>query len=162
MAILQGIISLVGRSAGRICSALFDRAVVALFGRVGGRSKTWLSALMAAAAAWPILPIGARAPTVAVLVIAFVPLSDVVSTNALRAIWIALLLLVPIVVGVVLRMRSPPDHRRRSWIGSIGVLGLALAAALARAGWRWRVAVPLAATRKAVTEDVQWVKERVA
>ena len=39
MAILQGIISLLTRSVGKIVSALFDWAVVALFGRVEGRQN---------------------------------------------------------------------------------------------------------------------------
>jgi hypothetical protein len=68
MAILQGIISLLTRSVGKIFSALLDWAVVALFGRVEGRQKIWLSALMEAAAVWPVpvLLLGVAAPKVAV------------------------------------------------------------------------------------------------
>ena len=66
VAILQGIISLLTRSVGKIFSALFDWAVVALFGRVEGRQKVWLSALMGAAAVWPVLLLGVAAPKVAV------------------------------------------------------------------------------------------------
>jgi uncharacterized membrane protein YqjE len=120
MAIIQGIISLLSRSVGKIFSALFDWAVVALFGRVSGSSKIWLSALMAAAAAWPILVAGALAPRIATLVIAFVPLSGSVSANVMRAVWIALVLLVPIAVGVVLRVQTPPERRRGSWVRSVG------------------------------------------
>ena len=85
MAILQGIISLLTRSVGKIFSALFDWAVVALFGRVEGRQKIWLSALMGAAAVWPVLLLGVAAPKVAVFAIAFVPLSSSVPAGILRA-----------------------------------------------------------------------------
>jgi hypothetical protein len=134
MAIIQGIVSLISRSVGKIFSALFDWAVVALFGRVSGQSKVWLSALMAAAAAWPILVVGALVPRIAALVVALVPLSGTVSSNAMRAIWIALALLVPVAVGVVLRIQAPPDRRRCSWIGTVArgfPITLALSSAFA-------------------------------
>ena len=60
MAIIQAVFAFISRSLGRIFSALFDWAVVALFGRVGGTRKTALSVLMAAAAAWPLLLLGHR------------------------------------------------------------------------------------------------------
>jgi hypothetical protein len=62
MAIVQAVFAFISRSLGRIFSALFDWAVVALFGRVGGARKTALSVLMAAAAAWPLLLLGIVAP----------------------------------------------------------------------------------------------------
>src|SRR5687767_14649709 len=105
MAIIQGIISLLTRSVGKIFSALFDWAVVALFGRVGGQQKMWLSALMGAAAMWPVLLLGVAAPKIAVFAVAFVPLSTSVPAGVVRAIWVALAVLVPVIVGVVLRLQ---------------------------------------------------------
>jgi len=68
MAILQGLVALVTRSLGSILSALFGWAVVALFGPTSSREKVWLSALVGAAAAWPILFLGVFWPrAVAVL-----------------------------------------------------------------------------------------------
>src|SRR5437667_10588905 len=55
MAIFQGLLALITRSLGSILSALFGWAVVALFGPTGPREKVWLSALVGAAAAWPLL-----------------------------------------------------------------------------------------------------------
>jgi hypothetical protein len=132
MAIIQGILSLLSRSVGKIFSALFDWAVVALFGRVSGQRKMWLSGLMAAAAAWPVLVLGVVIPRIATLLVAFVPLSGSVSANVARAIWIALAVLVPITVGLALRLLAPPERRRGSWLGSLArgfPITLALSAA---------------------------------
>ena len=67
MALIQAILSLISRSVGKILTALFDWAVVALFGRVSGRRRMLLSGLVASAAAWPLLLIGVAAPKAAAL-----------------------------------------------------------------------------------------------
>ena len=114
MAIVQAIFAFISRSLGRIFSALFDWAVVALFGRVGGARKTALSVLMAAAAAWPLLLLGIVAPQVATFVLAFVPLAGSVSTTVARMIWIALAVLVPVGIGVAVWMQAAPEKRPSS------------------------------------------------
>src|SRR5262245_1153411 len=106
MAPLQAILSFLSRSVGRIFSALFDWAVVALFGRVGGMRKTALSVLIGAAAAWPILLVGVVAPKLTTFVLAFVPLSRSVPPGAVRTVWIALALLIPLGVGIAVRTQS--------------------------------------------------------
>ena len=111
MAIIQALFAFVSRSLGRIFSALFDWAVVALFGRVGGTRKTALSVLMAAAAAWPLLVLGIVAPQVATFVLAFVPLAGSVSTNVVRLIWFALALLVPLGIGAAVWVQADPEKR---------------------------------------------------
>jgi hypothetical protein len=52
---LHGLLALITRSLGSILFALFGWAVVALFGPTSSRQKVWLSALVGAAAAWPLL-----------------------------------------------------------------------------------------------------------
>src|SRR5262249_37939418 len=89
-AILQALFSLVSRSLGRMVSAVFGWAVVALFGETSSSKNVWLSGLLAAAAAWPILLIGVAIPKVAALVLAFVPLPGWVPTWTVRAAWIGL------------------------------------------------------------------------
>jgi Putative Actinobacterial Holin-X, holin superfamily III len=119
MAIIQALFAFVSRSLGRIFSALFDWAVVALFGRVGGTRKTALSVLMAAAAAWPLLVLGIVAPQVATFVLAFVPLAGSVSTNVVRLIWFALALLVPLGIGAAVWVQADPEKRPKSAARSI-------------------------------------------
>ena len=105
MAILQALLSLLGRSVGKLLNAVFGWAVTALFGRTSPREQWLLSAVVAAAAAWPLLLLGIVVPRVATFLLAFVPLSRHAPTGILRAIWIALALTVPLLLGVVLARR---------------------------------------------------------
>ena len=109
MAILQALISYLARSAGKALNAIFGWAVIALFGSTSPKEQTMLSAVVAAAAAWPILLLGVIVPKIALLVIAFVPLSKSVPGFWLRLIWIALAVAVPIAVGTVVAKRGSRD-----------------------------------------------------
>ena len=110
MAILQALISYLGRSAGKALNAIFGWAVLALFGRTSPKEQTLLSAVVAAAAAWPLLLLGAIVPKVALVVLAFVPLSKSVPSLWLRLVWIGLAVLVPFVVGTVVAKRGADEH----------------------------------------------------
>ena len=110
MAILQALISLISRSASTALNAIFGWAVLALFGQTAPKEKTLLSALVAAAGAWPLLLVGIAFPKIALFAVSFVPLAKSVPTLWLRLVWIALALLVPIVVGIVVAKRSPPQN----------------------------------------------------
>ena len=66
-----------------------------------------------------MLLVGIAAPKLALFVVAFVPLSGSVSAAVMRALWIALAVLVPVTVGIVLRLQAPSDRPRASWLGSI-------------------------------------------
>jgi Protein of unknown function (DUF1469). len=133
MAIIQAIFAFLSRSVGKIFTALFDWAVVALFGRVSGTRKTVLSIVMGAAAAWPILLTGVAFPKVAVFALGFVPLSRSVPSGVVRIGWIALVLLVPIAVGIAVRLQGatergrPPSTLRSLLRGFPITLGLAIA-----------------------------------
>jgi Putative Actinobacterial Holin-X, holin superfamily III len=106
MAIVQALLALVSRSLGRILSALFGWAVVALFGHTSAREKVWLSVLVGAAAAWPILLLGVAFPRIATAVLAFVPLPGSVPDWAIRLVWIVLAVSVPFALGMAVAMRS--------------------------------------------------------
>jgi Putative Actinobacterial Holin-X, holin superfamily III len=105
MAIIQAVLALVSRSLGRITSAIFGWAVVALFGQTSDREQTLLSALVGAAAAWPILLLGVAFPKIAVFVLGFVPLPTWVPTWVVRVAWIVLAAAVPLAVGLTMAMR---------------------------------------------------------
>ncbi len=110
MAILQALISYLGKSAGKVLNAVFGWAVIALFGQTSPKEQTLLTIVVAAAAAWPILLLGVIIPKIALLIIAFVPLAKSVPSLWLRLIWIALAILVPIVVGLVVAKRGESDR----------------------------------------------------
>ncbi|TMA15805.1 MAG: hypothetical protein E6J85_19360 [Deltaproteobacteria bacterium] len=109
MAILQALISLITKSAGKILNAAFGWAVLALFGRTTPKEQTLLSAVVAAAAAWPLLVVGIAFPKAMLFVVSFVPLSKSVPSLALRIVWIALALFVPLIVGSMIAARAPKD-----------------------------------------------------
>ncbi len=115
MAILQALIAFVGRSFGRILSSLFDWAVIAIFGYASGNQKIFLSGLLAAAGAWPLLLIGIAAPRFAAFVLAFVPIPSWVPAGVVRGVWVGLSLVVPLAVGVSMAARQPADQPKRSW-----------------------------------------------
>src|SRR5262245_29373898 len=106
MAIVQALLALLSRSLGRILSSLFGWAVVALFGRTSSREAMWLSVLVGAAAAWPILLLGIVFPRLATMVLAFVPLPRSVPDWAIRLVWIVLSAAVPLALGVAVASRG--------------------------------------------------------
>ena len=106
MGILQALFSFIRRSSMKVVQAIFGWAVQALFGTPKESERTLLAGVVAVSAAWPYLLIGVAFPKAAALVIAFVPLSDRVPDGLVRAIWIALALLVPVLVGIVLARRG--------------------------------------------------------
>ena len=110
MAILQALISYLGKSAGKALNAIFGWAVLALFGTTSPKEQTLLSAVVAAAAAWPILLLGVIVPKIALLIVAFVPMGKSMPSSWLRLIWIGLAVLVPIVVGSVVAKRGSQDN----------------------------------------------------
>src|SRR4051812_43619033 len=117
MAFLQAIFTLISRSAGKILNAIFGWAVRALFGQPSPKEQPFLTGVVAAAAAWPVLLLGVAFPKVAALLIAFVPLHNRVSPLIVRLVWLALALFVPIVVGLVVASKAPVGSVRESfWV----------------------------------------------
>jgi putative superfamily III holin-X len=109
VAILQALISYLGKSAGKALNAIFGWAVIALFGQTSPKEQTLLSAVVAAAAVWPILLLGVIVPKIALLVVAFIPLGKPAPSLWLRLVWIGLAIAVPIVVGTVVAKRGSPE-----------------------------------------------------
>jgi hypothetical protein len=108
MAILQAIFALLSRSLGKVVTAIFGWAVVALFGQTTDKEKTLLSALVGAAVLWPFLLVGIAVPRAAALLIAFVPMHASVPDGVMRVIWIGLSFIIPAVMGVVMATKAPP------------------------------------------------------
>ena len=107
MALVQAVLALISRSLGRITSAMFGWAVVALFGQTTPTEKPILSALVGAAAAWPVLLLGIAMPKVAVFVLGFVPLPSWIPSWTVRMVWIGLALAIPFAVGLTMAIA---DH----------------------------------------------------
>lgn len=115
MAILQAILALIGKSAGKILNAIFGWAVRALFGQSSARQQTFLSALVAAAVAWPVLLLGVAFPRIAALLLAFVPLPHWIPSWTIRVVWLALVLMVPLALGLAIGAKAPPGTKSESF-----------------------------------------------
>ena len=142
MAILQALLSLIGRSAGKILNAVFGWAVRALFGFTTGAKQTLLTALVASAAVWPILLLGIALPRVAAFALAFVPIPKSAPQWIVRAVWIALAVIVPGVLGIALATQAPPDAPAESFAKRV-VRGYPMTLGLAIAFWMSFVSVPV-------------------
>jgi putative superfamily III holin-X len=132
MAILQALLTLISKSAGKIVNAVFGWAVRALFGQTSAKEQTFLSAVVGAAVAWPLLLIGVALPKIAALMIAFVPIPHWVPSWTVRLVWTGLALLVPVGVGIALAAKAPPHSPPESMVKRIArgvpvTIGLAIA-----------------------------------
>lgn len=132
MAILQALLALISKSAGKILNAIFGWAVHALFGKTTARDQTLLSGLVGAAVAWPLLVAGVAAPKVAALALAFVPLPHWIPSWVVRLVWLGLAAAVPVALGLTLAARRPANALPESFVkralrGFPLTLGLALA-----------------------------------
>jgi hypothetical protein len=112
MAILQAILTLISRSAGKILNAIFGWAVRALFGRPSPKEQPFLTGVVAAAAAWPVLLLGIAMPKVSAMVLAFIPYHNHIPAWVLRTVWLTLALVVPVGVGLLVAARAPADSVR--------------------------------------------------
>lgn len=112
MAILQALLTLLSRSAGKILNAIFGWAVRALFGQPSAKEQPFLIGVVAAAAAWPVLLLGVAMPKLAALLIALVPFHNRAPAWIIRLVWLDLALLVPIAVGLAVAARAPSGRMR--------------------------------------------------
>ena len=142
MALLQALFALITKSAGKILNALFGWAVRALFGQTTAREQTFLSVVVAAAVAWPILLVGILAPKVAALLIAFVPIPHAVPSWTVRLVWVGLALVIPFGVGISVAIKSPAAHRKESRVLAV-LRGFPITVGLASAFVVMFVSVPV-------------------
>jgi uncharacterized membrane protein YqjE len=141
MAIFQALFSALSRSLGKVLNAIFGWAVVALFGQTTPTQKTVLSGLVGLAAAWPLLLLGVAVPKIAGLVLAFVPPSAQGPSSMMRILWLALTLAVPLVLGLVMAAKAPPDAPREPLIKR-ALRGFPITVGLAAAFFLTFISVP--------------------
>lgn len=154
MLLLEAFFALLRKSFGNIVRAIFGWATLALFGEVGEKERTWLSVVVGAAAAWPIMVWGVAFPKQAAWILALVPIPKGVPASAIRIAWIALTVLIPLLVGFALgrrrgeRKRGKGSMVRNLLLGFPATLGLAGGFVLALFAVPARKLAALAAGRK--------------
>jgi hypothetical protein len=165
MAILQALLALISKSAGKILNVLFGWAVRALFGRTSSREKTFLSVLVAAAVAWPLLLAGLVAPKIAAFAVAFVPLPHWIPSWTVRLVWLGLALLVPVALGLAIAAKAPPTAPREASIKRV-LRGFPITVGLASAFLIMFVSVPImrlvSLVRREKSADVPLVTDTAA
>ena len=165
MAVVQALFALITKSAGKILNALFGWAVRALFGQTTAREQTFLSVVVAAAVAWPILLLGIVAPKMAALMIAFVPIPHAVPSWAVRLVWVGLALLIPFGVGIAVAFKAPASGGKESPVLTV-LRGFPITVGLAGAFVVMFVSVPVirlaALARRRKSADIPLVTNESA
>ena len=110
MAIFTTLFSFLARKAGDIVQAIFGWSITALFGRLPKKSRVLVIVSLVFSLAWPFFVLGVVWPDAAAWAIALVPLHDLVGDETLRAIWIALAIISPVIVGILV-WRAAPARR---------------------------------------------------
>ena len=165
MAILQALLALISKSAGKILNAIFGWAVRALFGSTTAKEQMFLSGLVGAAVAWPLLVVGTALPKTGALMLAFVPIPHWVPSWIVRIVWLALAALVPFSLGLAMAAKAPRSAPRESFIKRL-LRGFPITIGLAAAFIIMFVSVPImrfwALIKKQVSADVPIVTDTAA
>lgn len=160
--ILQALLGLLTKSAGKILNAVFGWSVRALFGRTTSTEETFLSGLVGAAVAWPLLVAGVAAPRLAALVLAFVPLPHWVPSWIVRLVWLGLALLVPLAMGIAVTARGSAALAKQPVVKRL-LRGFPITIGLAAAFLIMFVSVPVmrlvAVLKRKTSADVPLVTE---
>ncbi len=165
VAILQALLALISKSAGKVLNAIFGWAVRALFGRTTAKEQMFLSGLVGAAVAWPLLVVGTLLPKTGALMLAFVPIPHWVPSWIVRIVWLGLAALVPFSLGLAMAAKAPPSAARESIIKRL-LRGFPITIGLAAAFIIMFVSVPImrfwALVKRQVSADVPIVTDTAA
>lgn len=101
MAILASLFAMLGRFAGRVVNALLGWATVLLFGRVDARRQAILGFVAIGSLAWVAAIVGVIVPDVGTFLVAAVPRPGFIEEEWVRWGMLALVVLLPLVVGAV-------------------------------------------------------------
>jgi hypothetical protein len=111
MVIVQALLAMVFRSAGKLLNTVFGWATVMLFGRVPQDRQIYLSVVTFGSVIWLLALVGVAFPTVGTFLLSFVPLPEWVDRKWVRLAMLAAALVVPAIVGVIsLRLVDPEDR----------------------------------------------------
>ena len=101
MAIVQALLALVFRSAGRLLNTAFGWATTMLFGKVPQDRQIYLSVIAFGSIAWIIAVLGIAFPSFATFLLAFVTLPAWISRGWVRLAMLAAAIVIPLVVGAI-------------------------------------------------------------
>src|SRR5215210_4850506 len=119
MAIVQALLALLFRSAGRLLNTAFGWATMMLFGKVPQDRQIYLSVIAFGSIAWIIAVLGIAFPSFATFLLAFVPLPAWVDRTWARLAMLAAAAIIPLVVGMVSTRMLAPEQRPSGSAGNL-------------------------------------------
>jgi hypothetical protein len=111
MAIVQLLLALLSRTAGRVLNTAFAWATIALFGRVPAREQLYLSVMAFGSIAWLVATIGIAWPSFATFLLAFVTIPPWVRPGWIRLAMLAAAIVTPLLVGALCLLALDPAQR---------------------------------------------------
>ena len=113
MVIIQALLTLLTRSAGKLLNTAFGWATVLLFGRVSKERQIYLSVVAFASVLWIVALIALAAPVFGTFLLTFVTLPKWVDKRWIRLAMAVAVVVIPGLVGLVsLRMLEPGQRPR--------------------------------------------------
>ena len=113
MVILQALLTLLTRSAGKLLNTAFGWATVMLFGRVSKERQIYLSIIAFGSVLWIVALISLAAPGFGTFLLTFVTLPKWVDKRLIRLAMTAAVLVIPALVGLVSLLMLEPGARPR-------------------------------------------------
>ena len=111
MALLQLVLTLVTRWAGRILNTVFSWATEMVFGKVPESRQLYISLIVFASVAWMIFVLGIFFPGIATFLLAFVPLTDWVTEQRVRIGMMIAAVILPLLIGLIALFLHNPASR---------------------------------------------------
>ena len=99
MVVVQALLAMVLRSAGRLLNTAFGWATVMLFGRVPQDRQIYLSLVSFGSVIWLVTVAGIAFPTIATFILSFVPLPEWIDRTWVRLAMLGAALIIPAIVG---------------------------------------------------------------
>jgi hypothetical protein len=111
MAIIAGLMSLIGRFAGQVLNMTLGWATILLFGKVAQKKQFVLLILVFGSLVWVALIVGVLIPDVGSLLIAATPVTPFVDVSWLRLGMLGAALTLPLVIGMAAVSVAEKDRR---------------------------------------------------
>jgi hypothetical protein len=119
MAIVQALLAMVFRSAGKLLNTAFGWATTMLFGRVAQDRQIYLSVIAFGSVIWIIALLGIAFPWFATFLLSFVPLPSWIDRKLVRLAMLAAACVIPGIVGLVSLKMMEPEQRPRGAAGKL-------------------------------------------
>jgi hypothetical protein len=111
MVVVQALLAMLFRSAGKLLNTAFGWATVMLFGRVPQDRQLYLSLVSFGSVIWLVTLVGIAFPAVGMFLLSFVPLPEWVDKKWIRLAMLAAAVVIPAIVGVLATRLVDPEDR---------------------------------------------------